>query len=198
MSIAQLDAGSGLSFTQSPLVAPGPLTPIYPGSGYYYLYLGASGKFLYSEYHYTVSGTGGANVGLFSATDVTGNVVAKLTSAVNQPIPRSSDLTLQWSYPGMPLQNVPLTIGGYSYSSDFTQGGMFQCTVPAGANTFTIPSWVLSTLPPSGTAQNGSLNYPLGVIWIGQYNTPATFSAPGLSGGVITDAFFQGSLVNFQ
>ncbi|MFY9724730.1 MAG: hypothetical protein WB579_22075 [Bryobacteraceae bacterium] len=198
MSIAQLDAGSALVFTVSPLVAPGPMTPEYSGSGYYYLFLGASGKFLYSDYHYTVSGTGGANVGLFAATDVTGNVSAHLTSAVNQNIPRSSDLTLQWSYTDAALQNVPLTIGGYSYSSDLTQAGVFQCTAPAGATSFTIPSWVLSTLPPSGTAQNGSLTYPLGVIWIGQYNTGATFSAPGLNGGVITDAFFQGSLVNFQ
>ena len=67
-----------------------------------------------------------------------------------------------------------------------------KCTAPVSPQTFAIPGWLLSTLPPSGLGGNasGTLFYPLGLIWIGQYNSQTTFSATGLDRGIITDIFY--------
>ncbi|MGB7761092.1 MAG: hypothetical protein WBL61_14755 [Bryobacteraceae bacterium] len=198
-SPASLDAGSGLTI-QGPLNAPGPLAPSFGFPDYYYLFLGNAGKYLYSDYHYTIAGTGGANIGAFSATELASNVTAQFSGILpNTQIPRTSDFTVQWDYPLNPtLPNAPVTIGGFSYSSDLTLSASFQCTAPAGAQKFTIPAWILSTMPPTGTQTQGSLTYPVGEIWIGEYNAPTPFTAPGLDGGVITDVFFQGAFVYYQ
>jgi hypothetical protein len=57
---------------------------------------------------------------------------------------------------------------------------------------------VLALLPPSGSGQSGTITYPLGWLWIGQYGAPVTFSAPGLDKGLMTDVFFNGFGVYFQ
>lgn len=196
---ALLDAGSALSI-QGPLDAPGPFSQLYPGYGYYALYLTPNvTHYVLSDENYTVAGTGGANVGAFAVTDTTSISSATLTGiATNQSIPRSSDLTVQWTGGNPALQNGLVTIGGFSASSDFSLYTSFQCTAPAAAQKFAIPSWVLSTLPPSGTQQSGSLTVQLGFIWIGQYNTPTAFTAPGLDRGIITDVFFRGQDVSYQ
>lgn len=196
LSPAQLDAGSALSL-QGPLVAP-PIPQYFPGSGGYGVFLAASGKFLYSDYHYTMTGMGGAKVGAFSVTETSSLPSAKLTGLNGQSFPRSSDLTIQWNGGSTSLRNAPTTIGGASFNSDGTVGTEFQCTAPAGATTFTVPSWILSTLPPTGSVTSGSETIPRGYIWIGQYNTPTTFTAPGLDLGIMTDIFFQGAIIYFQ
>jgi hypothetical protein len=146
-----------------------------------------------------VTGSGGTDVGAFTATDTTSIPSVTFTGIANdQPVPRTSNLAVQWTFSNNNLQNVPVTIGGFSASITGNLYTAFQCTAPAGATSFTIPSWLLSTLPPSGTETSGSFVYPLGFIWVGQYNTPKTFTAPGLDRGIISDAFFQGKIVNYQ
>ena len=73
-----------------------------------------------------------------------------------------------------------------------------QCTAPLAAQKFTIPAWVLATLPVSGTGGTEPYTYPEGWIQIGQYNKPTTFSAPGLTKGIVTDIFYNGKGVYFQ
>jgi len=73
-----------------------------------------------------------------------------------------------------------------------------QCTAPSSAGQFTIPAWVLSTLPPSGSYAVESITLPLGSLSIGQYNNPTTFSAAGLTQGIITDIFFYRQQVSSQ
>jgi len=197
--LSQLDAGSTLPIA-GPLVAPGPFTPLFPG--YYQVALDTSTSFYYlsAGESYTVAGTGGANVGSFQVTDTMEIPTAKLSgiSSSGATFQRSSDLTVQWTGGNAAWQNGQVTIGGYASSSDGSLLGGFQCTAPVTAQKFTIPAWVLSTLPQTGTAQNGSLTYPTGGIWIGQYDAPVTFKANGLDGGLITDVFLQGYMVNYQ
>ncbi len=196
---ALLNAGSALSI-QGPLVAPGPFADVDPPYGYYWIGLsGTVAHYFYSGDTYTVTGSGGTDVGAFTATDTTSIPSVTFTGIANdQPVPRTSNLAVQWTFSNNNLQNVPVTIGGFSASITGNLYTAFQCTAPAGATSFTIPSWLLSTLPPSGTETSGSFVYPLGFIWVGQYNTPKTFTAPGLDRGIISDAFFQGKIVNYQ
>jgi hypothetical protein len=160
---------------------------------------GNGAKIFWSALNYTISGTGGKNVGAFSATDKTSLdsvTFSGITPAQN--VPRSSDFTVQWTGGDATLQNGQVTILAYSEDSAFTLFGSLQCTAPLAARSFTIPAWLLSTLPASGSGQSGSLTYPLGWIQIGQYNNPVSFQAQGLDRGLLTDAFFTGFGVYFQ
>jgi hypothetical protein len=96
------------------------------------------------------------------------------------------------------LQNGQVTIAGYSGSTSGTLNGAFICTAPLSAGSFTIPKWVLSSMPPSGTGYIGIAPYPIGYIWIGQFNNPVTFQASGLDKGILMDEFYNGFPVYFQ
>jgi uncharacterized protein (TIGR03437 family) len=194
-SPAQLDAGT-VSVQYAPVVT---LNQAQYALGSYGVFLSEIERYLWSGLTYPVAGTGGAAVGPFSANDLTSIPGMYFTGISNaQNLPRASDLTLQWTGGNPTLQNGQVTIGVYSGSSDFTQWEALQCTAPLSPGQFTIPAWVLSLLPPSGTGVNSVLTYPLGWIWIGQYNNPTTFSATGLTKGIVADIFYNGIGVFFQ
>jgi len=196
LSAQNLDAGPALTLT-GPLVAP-PIPQAYPGSGYYGAALSSAGKFLYSDEHYVMTGTGGANVGAFTATDTSSIPNVKLTPIAGKTFPRSSNLTVTWTGGDPTLQNGQVILGGASFNADETLAVEFECTVPLAPGQFTIPSWVLQSLPVTGAITQGSVTSPNGYIWIGQYNNPTTFTAPGLDLGIMTDIFFQGDGVYFN
>jgi hypothetical protein len=66
------------------------------------------------------------------------------------------------------------------------------------AQKFTIPGWILASLPPSGTGGTAPDTYPEGWIQVGQYNKTTPFTATGLTSGIITDIFYNGIGVYFQ
>ncbi|HTQ54866.1 MAG TPA: hypothetical protein VMI94_10420 [Bryobacteraceae bacterium] len=196
-SPAQLDAGA-VSLTGQITV---PLTQYYPAGIYESQLTNGNATFLWGSNNFTLAGSGGANVGSFSITELTSTGTIKFSNITyNQQLPRSSDLVIQWTGGNSALQNGQVTIGGYSATtSDFSQSAFFQCTAPFSAGQFTIPKWVLSSLPPSGTATNTSgYSYALGWMWVGQYNKPTTFNATGLSRGILTDVFYNSDGVYFQ
>ncbi|MGA2038801.1 MAG: hypothetical protein ABSH42_05945 [Bryobacteraceae bacterium] len=195
-SIANLDAGAALTLS-GPLVGP-LVAQEYPGSGQYYAFLANSGKFLFSRENYAMIGTGGANVSSFTAKDVSSLPGVQLTAIAGKTFPRSSDLTVQWTGGDPTLQNGQVTIAGYSVDQTETLAMYFECVAPLAAGKFTIPSWVLSTMPASGSVTEGSYTIPLGALEIGQYNNPTTFTAPGLDLGIMTDIFAQGAAVYFN
>jgi len=196
-SAAQLDAGAALS-VEYPVVS---MTQEQSGGGFYYGFLSNAGRYLYSDFTYPVVGTGGTAVGAFTATDITGGATLFLTGINNaQTVPLSADLTLEWTGGDPTLQNGQITIYAQSLNQTGTnfQFAFVQCTAPLAAQKFTIPAWVLATLPVSGTGGTVPYTYPEGWIQLGQYNKPVTFSAPGLNKGIITDIFYNGKGVYFQ
>jgi uncharacterized protein (TIGR03437 family) len=195
-SPALLDAGNALTLDGQ---GTRPVPQLY--QGYYGALLNATTpRILYSGYSYTMSGTGGKDVGAFSVTDVTSTRDVGFTNIPNsQTLPRSSDLTVTWDGADPNKQNGLVTIGGVSMDDpNYDHQSVFQCIAPAAAKSFTIPGWILSTLPVSGSGQNGLVSYPLGWIWIGQYNNPVTFTASGLDRGIYTDAFYSGVGVYYK
>jgi hypothetical protein len=196
-SPAQLDAGAALSVD-------GQGSRTIPRQyGYYGANLNnrvSGSQYLWSVVNYTVSGAGGADVGPFSVTDTTSAIDATVSNlSRGQTVSRSSDLTVQWTGGSPNKQNGQVTIAGFS-ASDPNGGSysLFQCTAPVAARNFTIPRWVIGSLPVSGVFQTGTIVFPLGSIWIGQYNTPVAFQAAGLDRGILTDTFFDGVGVYFQ
>jgi len=193
-SPSQLDAGS-LSVQGDSTVA---LTR-YGGPYAAVLSSQNGARFLWTNHSYAVNGTGGADVGAFSPTETAGKLSAQFTNLTdNQSVPRSSDLNLEWTGGDPSLQNGQVTIGGLSATSDFSNLQVFQCTAPLAPHQFTIPAWVLSTLPPSGSYAIGSPPWAIGFVWIGQSNTPVTFNPAGLDRAILTDIFYNRAEVNFQ
>jgi len=194
-SPAQLDAGA-VSVQYAPVVT---LDQGQYARGSYTAFLSQNERYLYSKLTYPVGGTGGAVVGPFSVNDFT-SIAGVYFQGINnaQNVPRASDLAVQWTGGDSTLENGQVTIGVSSASSDFTQWESLQCTAPLSGGQFTIPGWMLSLLPVSGTGGTEPYTYPLGWLWIGQYNTPTQFSATGLTKGMITDIFYNGVWVYFE
>jgi uncharacterized protein (TIGR03437 family) len=195
MSLGGLDAGPGITLS-GPSTAT--LSAVYPG--YYDAeFNGSTGsQFYYSGIRYTISGAGGKQVGAFNATDTSGIPSAYLSGIVaGQTLSLAGDLTITWTGGDPALQNGQVTIAAASNGVNST-GGAFVCTAPVSAHSFTIPKWVLSTLPPSTTYNIGTFPVPEGYIWIGQFNNPVTFQATGLDKGIVIDEFFNGFPIYFK
>ena len=195
MSIGGLDAGPGITL-QGPSTAT--LPPI--ATGYYdELFNSNTGvQFYWSGLPYTISGQGGKDVGPFTANDTTSIPSAYLSGIVaGQTLPLSGDLTVTWTGGNPGLQNGQVTIAGFSAGNNHTDGA-FICTAPLSAGSFTIPKWVMSTIPPSTTYNIGAYPIPDAYIWIGQFNTPVTFQSTGLDRGIVVDEFFNGFPVYFK
>jgi hypothetical protein len=89
---------------------------------------------------YTVRGSGGRDVNAFSATlNVGGNVLWSNKTAV-ATVDRSQPLTITWTGGTSP---------GYVLIGGYVNGGQegFVCSEDVNKGSFTIPSFVLSTLP---------------------------------------------------
>jgi uncharacterized protein (TIGR03437 family) len=99
--------------------------------------------------HYTVTGTGGKDVGAFTAsTDVPSTpFVWTNMPPVTTPIDRSKDLTIAWTG-GIPGTQV--TIVGGSLVNGVNVA--FLCAAPVNAGQLTVPSYVLLNLPPTGSS----------------------------------------------
>ena len=172
------------------------------GPGYYFGTLNGSdgSRYLWGGLNYSMSGPGGAQIGSFSVAETLNSAAALIASpASGQSVSLKDDLTVQWSGGNPNQPNGFFTIGGLSFADQAeTQFVEFQCTAPVSATQFTVPAWVLSTLPPSAITHDGTEAIPLGYIWIGEYDTPTEFQAKGLDRGIITDMFYLLRVVQYQ
>jgi len=163
-----LNAGTGIQVT-----GPNGSQTIPTNAGH--VTLSAAGTFL-SPGAYTFTGTGGADVGSFTAqlTIPTPPTLTNLASGSTISVTRANGITLTWS--GGAATNYIIQISGESATDNTnTNGASFECYVAASAGTFTIPASVLLALPPG--AFGG---------WDFASNTPyGTFSASGLNLGFI-------------
>jgi hypothetical protein len=145
---------------------------------------------------YTVTGSGGVDVGAFSANvtvpSIAGNPWTNQDAVMN--ISRSQDLTLTINPSG---NNLPMAVLGDSYDPALGWYGIFNCTVPPGATSFTIPSYVLAALPPSGLSSDlGGVRTAF--LGVGVGSIGARVQTRGVDAGLA--AWFQvfAKNVNFQ
>ena len=152
--------------------------------------IGATGSPTLAAGTYTVAGTGGADVGAFSASiTLPGDFVWTNQSSIANPIPRASPLTVTWTGAAGGLVTVlgaALTrISGTGASATFSALG-FNCTAPASAGSFTVPSSILQQLPAvSGDVLTASFGL-LSLFAVPDVSTgQGSFSAPLTAGGTI-------------
>jgi len=131
---------------------------------------------------FSFTGTQGSDVGSFS-TSVT--LSTPLLSWTNQnaaaTITRSAGLPVTWT--GGPANTI-VSISGSSVANSVANLGLyasFTCLVPTSAGQFTVPSYILSALPP-GT----------GSVTVSNQNNYTPFAAQGISLGIAT------GIVSFQ
>jgi hypothetical protein len=143
--------------------------PVPGTSGPYYMGVkfgdSTPGNF-YDPGHYTVTGTGGKDVGAFTGSiDVpSAPFVWTNIPSVTAPLDRSKDLTINWTG-GVPGTQV-YAVGGSAPSA-------FLCAADVSARRLTVPSYVLLNLPPSGPPLN------FGQLTVGN-STVNLFAASGL------------------
>jgi uncharacterized protein (TIGR03437 family) len=96
---------------------------------------------------YSITGSGGRDLSAFSATLNVGGNIAWTNKAAVTAINRSQPLTVTWSGATNPGY---VAVGGYVNSN--TRGIVgFVCTEDSSKGSFTIPSFILSLLPPAAT-----------------------------------------------
>jgi hypothetical protein len=136
--------------------------------------LSAAGTYL-SPGAYTISGSGGANVGAFSQayTLPAPPTLTSPASGVNINVTRANGMTLTWS--GGSANYIIQIQGSNATDATQTKGANFTCFVSASAGTFTIPPSVLLALPPGNF---GGMNFQ-------PYSLYGTFTASGLNHSAI-------------
>ena len=147
--------------------------------------LSAAGSFL-GQGTYTISGTGGKDVGPFTATiaiPVSPTLVSPL-SANNLSVIRSDGMTVTWRG-GDPNGHVEIELIS-ALDSSFNTAALAYCKAPASAGTFTIPSYVLLALPAGNFT---ALELGPGTV---QGAASASFTATGLSIGFV-QTFIDGT-----
>ena len=107
-------------------------------------------------------------------------------------IVRSQDLVVTWSG-GVPGRDFVGVLGS-SADPRIGVGAQFVCTERAGAERFTVPTWVLSALPRIGQSQGVAL----GFLSVGSVLEPARFQASGLDVGIFNWGTLQARNVNYQ
>jgi hypothetical protein len=172
-SLTALDAGS--SFTVN---GPNGSMTVAGTPGQTAATLSDGGNFLVPG-SYTVSGTGGNDVGPFSGTITfpTSPTLLSPLSAVGLIVTRSSGMTVTWTG-GDPNGSVEIAVASMT-DNTYTTGALANCKVPASAGTFTIPSYVLLALPAGNFT-----GFELGP-GTNQAAATAPFTATGLTVGMV-------------
>ena len=175
-----LDAGSSLT-VESPL---GRKTMVKISNGQYQAVLGAgSTQASTVPGFYTISGTGGADVGAFSTSvNITNSLVWTNKSSVTD-IDRTRPLTLTWSGGSVPGY---VLIGGTLQS--FDGPAIFTCVEETRRGTFAIPQFVLSALPSS----------PDGTLFISPHPFSNPITIPGLDLAFLGDASSDSRFVAYR
>jgi uncharacterized protein (TIGR03437 family) len=159
-----LDAGSSFA-----LIGPNGNVTLAPDAGEPAAF-NSTGAFLVPG-TYTISGTGGADVGSFTGS-ITIPESSTLTSPqINSTATRSNGLPVSWT-PGAGRLQIKVNS---CVDNKCNIGAAATCNVPASAGSFTVPSYILEALPPSSFA---------GVV-LSSLST-ASFTASGLDVGILS------------
>lgn len=122
---------------------------------------------------FAFNGSGGADVGSFSASvNFTGSLFSWTNQSAAATVSRSGGLTVTWTG-GVPGTFVTISGSSFTSGASGTVTGTYVCIAPQSAGSFTVPSYILLSLP-AGTGSTAVQNA----------TNPAFFSASGIDYGV--------------
>jgi len=217
-AVTFLDAGSDLTITGGPspmmvpknangkgygaLVGGATISQLLQGGGLPPYYLNSSFKPVAATY--TVTGPGGSQVGSFSSSLQVSSAAAAFnwtnSSIANSPISRSSPLTLTWTG-GDSNGFIDITLIGSTTQAAVEplptdSAELIECFVPASLGTFTVPTYVLQTLP----STTSSPSPVAGELLLGPAGATKTISPlpSGIDAAYIFYHFIAGTTVMWQ
>lgn len=203
LKVPELDAGANITIT-NPAGTVVTLPKSTNENGEYHGPLGSdavvgSGSDYLQPGSYTASnGSGGADVKAFTAGLTIGSPLTWTNQpAVGSTIDRTKDLVINYSGGG---PNDYTAIFGSSTANGPAgdETVTFVCTEKASAGTFTVPSYVLSALPASGTISIDGISGTGGFLLVGNYPLSNTFTAPGLDLGFFSETVVDGINVAYK
>lgn len=109
------------------------------------------------------------------------------TSAID----RTQPLTLNWS--GAPAGS-PVQIFGGDFDLATNASASFLCIAPAGSNSFTVPAYILASIPASRTNPAQTRAF----VSIGALNPPVAISATGLDSGLVSTRTVYSKTTTFK
>ncbi|HTS49294.1 MAG TPA: hypothetical protein VMH05_15185 [Bryobacteraceae bacterium] len=137
---------------------------------------------------FTISGSGGKDVGPFRASVTIGAPITWTNQMTT--VDRSQNLTFTWT--GGDSSKLVLIAGAGADETSKVAGGFF-CFVPSAPGSYTVPASVLGNLPGSSGSS------VLGAVIIGSFPTNyAKFTASGLDSGLAFNATLYLTTVNIQ
>jgi len=137
-------------------------------------------------------------VGAFTADLTVSSPVTwsnQATISAQNSIDRTKDLNI--TYSGGASGDY-VAILGTSTSATGNVTATFICTEKASVGTFTVPSFVLSALPASGTITVDGVNGAGGFLLLGNLPASNTFTAPGIDLGLFTAIAVNGINIPFK
>lgn len=161
---------------------------------------GAGNPFLEAGNYTADNGSGGTGanaVGGFRVSHtVPGNFVWANEAAVNT-IVRSQGQEFTWSGGNA---NSTVVIFGTSYNDTQKASGVFYCYERGSAGRFTVPSYILNSLPPAvaPTLSITDVSVPSSLVGVGLATDPSRFTASGLDVGIMTYVNMNAKTVSFQ
>ncbi|MBI3278765.1 MAG: hypothetical protein HYZ57_02870 [Acidobacteria bacterium] len=157
---------------------------------------GGTGSPTLTQGQYTIAGPGGADIGTFTASiNFPGTFTWTNESAIPAVIPRSQNLTLNWTGGGDGLVTAVGFAGsqvGGTQTNPIFDVAVFSCAAPASAGTLSVPSTVLQQLPAvSGDISTGAIG-TLSVLAVPDASRgQGVFTAPLTAGGNVDFANFS-------
>jgi len=160
---------------------------------------GGSGSPTLTQGAYRISGTGGTDIGAFTASvDLPGDFVWSNQDALPDPLPRGSDLTIRWTGGGAGLVMIAgaaLAQTGGTQQNPVYNATLFSCVAQASAGSFTVPPSVLQQLPAVSSDLTGGSFGSLSVFAIPDVGKgQGVFLAPLTAGGTTDQAFLSYSI----
>ncbi|MFN7992788.1 MAG: hypothetical protein U0Q18_04270 [Bryobacteraceae bacterium] len=141
------------------------------------------------------NGSGGPDVGSFSAQLVVAQPLVWSNMSALTTITRSAGATVTWTG-GDPSTFVTITGTSLSTPDQGTTflGGFFTCLAPTAPGSFTVPAPVLMSLPASTTISGISFS----TLSVGNSTKPTFFSASGLDLGSVSATVSSSENVTYQ
>jgi hypothetical protein len=132
---------------------------------------------------YTLTGTGGSQVGPFTATAKfpTSFTVTNMSSLTT--VNRSQPLTINWT--GSGFDTVEIQINTTTETSTTVNGLGLNCAVPASLGTYTIPAAALAYLTPGSVQMQVTADNTGGFAVSEESTTDPNTLMPLVSGGLV-------------
>ncbi len=175
-----------------PLYSSGLSSDLLDGSG-------GSGSPTLTQGAYTIAGTGGVDIGAFTArVDLPGDFVWSNQDAISDPISRGSDLRITWTGDSTGLVTIAggaLARKGGGRQDPIYDATLFDCVAQASTGSFTVLASVLQQLPVvSIDLFSGSFGYLSVLATPDVTKGQGVFSAPLIAGGTTDQGFFSYSV----